>query len=100
MAGKRIVLHSMLLDIVDNVYFQPPPTAVLKTPCIKYERSKMDKTPADNITYRLMNRYTLTVIDACPDSPIPDRLIKIPYCNHSSHYATGGLNYDIFDLYY
>ena len=66
-------------DFSENVYFQPPSSVLMNYPAIVYERSSADTRHADNALYLHKCRYTVTVIDADPDSPIP-RMVAAYRC--------------------
>lgn len=102
MARPRIELQQKLEELLGsrNVYFQPPESVKLKYPCIIYERSDMRVDSADNIDYRNYNRYTITVIDKDPDSPIPARVRELKYCSFDNHSTVDNLNHDYFNLFY
>jgi hypothetical protein len=102
MSKNREELHRILVDILGsrNVYFQPPESIKLKYPCIIYERSYIQTVKADNTKYIEIKEYTVTVIDEDPDSEIPDKLIKLPYCSFSRHFVYDNLNHDVFTLYF
>lgn len=104
MAKSRLDLHEILVDILGsrNVYFQPPESVKLQYPCIVYERSNYFVNSADNIDYRVLKEYTITVIDKNPDSEIPDKVARLPYCNYrpGGHFVVDNLNHDVFTLYY
>ena len=96
-------LHSLLQknEFEENVYFQPPSSVQMKYPCIRYERGDIFTRHADDMLYMYHDRYTVTVIDPNPDSPIPDillkhfRLIKI-----DRRYTADNLNHTVLTLYY
>lgn len=100
--GQRLDLHKILVDILgsSNVYFQPPETLKMQYPCIVYERGSGDTIFADNISYRFVKRYQVTVIDRDPDSLIPDKVAELPMCTYDRHYTVENLNHDIFNLYF
>ena len=102
MAGNvttsRRELHEMLVSILGsrNVYFQPPESLTLKYPCIVYERSDIKNTPASDDVYLQHYTYEITVIDSNPDSDIPQKLSQRIPCRFVRHFATSGLNHDVF----
>lgn len=102
MAGSRLDLHNKLVAILGstNVYFQPPATIQMKYPCIIYKRDGYSGARANDRLYLGMKRYSVTVVDRNPDSAIPDRMLELPYCSFSTHFAADGLNHDIYSLYY
>jgi hypothetical protein len=99
---RRLRFHEILCGILGsrNVYFQPPSTVKMQYPCIIYERSLVKTQHADDIPYNSRTCYSVTVIDASPDSEIPDKIGNLPPCKFSRHYAADNLNHDIYDVYY
>lgn len=100
--APRLQLHELLKDILgsDNVYFQPPSSHVMQYPCIRYERSNIRSKSADNAPYKLQKEYTITVIDANPDSSLPDEIAKLPQCIMDRAYKADNLNHDVFNILY
>lgn len=100
--AKRTDLQAVLEICVGSrqVYFQPPVQLMLKYPAIVYERMPGDTTFADNVSYRHIHRYQVTVIDEDPDSPIVDKIAGLPACVHERHYAVDGLNHDVFNIWF
>ena len=99
---RRLLLQSILEELLgsENVYFQAPANLVMQYPCIRYERDRAQTTFADNVLYGYKQRYTVTLIDRDPDSPL---IIEIASLQHSSHerwYAADNLNHDVFTLYF
>lgn len=84
----------------DHVYFQPPENVKMEYPAIVYARALSNTQFADNAPYRRMKRYTVTVIDRDPDSPIPDKVADLPMCTHSRSYPANQLHHDVFDVYF
>lgn len=83
-----------------NVYFQPPSNLIMKYPAIVYKRDNERTSFADNIAYRSMQRYMVTVIDRNPDSDIPDKIRELPLCSFARHYTADDLNHDVYNLYF
>ena len=97
----RLVLHSVLLEFADNVYFQPPSNIQLEYPCIIYHRKEKDRKHGNNSVYIGKDRYRLTVIDRNPDSTIPDLIENyLQYCRIIDYFTQDNLNHTILDLYY
>jgi hypothetical protein len=84
----------------DAVYFQPPPTVIMKYPCIVYERSNSDTKFADNYPYSIQARFKVTVIDRDPDSLIPSKIAKLQKCRFETHFTADNLNHDVFNIYF
>jgi hypothetical protein len=100
--APRTQLQSDLVSILGspNVYFQPPSGFLLSYPCIIYSRSDIHAQHADNKPYRKLKEYKITVIDADPDSLIPDKIADLPQCSYDRGFKTDQLNHDIFTLLY
>lgn len=102
MARSRLILHNVLVGLEDVVqaYFQPDQNTSMVYPCIVYERDDSYVAPADNIKYRFMKRYQVTVIDRDPDSLIPDQVEALPYSRFDRRFTTEGLNHNVFNLFF
>lgn len=100
--SRRIELQHLLEEAVgsSNVYFQPPPNVAMQYPCIVYERDNASVNHADNGPYRFIQRYQVTYIDRNPDSDVLARLAAFPLSSYSRHFATSGLNHDVFVIYH
>jgi hypothetical protein len=101
--GQRLDLNDELVSLLGstNVYFQPPATLKMKYPCIVYNISDINSQYADNRTYANCRRYTVTIIDANPDSNIPeDMLDAFPYCTYDRHFTAENLHHSVLTLYY
>lgn len=102
MARTRLSLHEILCELLGsrNCYFSPPASIHLDYPCIIYREISTDVDHADNLKYRTMNRYSVTVIDEDPDSDIPERILQLPYCSSDRDYQADGLNHWVFTLFW
>lgn len=99
--GSRLELDALLKGLgISHVYFQPPPEFTMVYPCVTYQISNAATQFADNIPYRYKKRYQITVIDRDPDSAIPDKVATLPQCIFDRHFATDGLNHDIFIIWF
>jgi hypothetical protein len=101
--APRLDLQTKLEGLLGsgNVYFQPPPSIQMQYPCIVYQRYLNSQTQfANNAPYRYTKCYMVTVIDANPDSLIPDKIAAMPMCVHNRFYVANQLNHDVFYLYY
>ena len=99
---KRLELHEILCTILGsrNVYFQPPASVQMKYPAIVYSRKPINNTYADNLVYRQLKAYGVTVIDEDPDSEIVGKVSRLPTCSHDRHFTSDNLNHDVFTLYH
>lgn len=102
--GQRLNLQSVLEAIpsVEEVYFQPDQNVNLKYPCIVYERSSVNvnASHADDIKYWQLKRYSITVIDRNPDSPIVDAVGELRYTELERFFITDGLNHTVFQTFF
>jgi hypothetical protein len=100
--ARRKEFHDILEGVIEseNVYFQPPEGRVMQYPCIVYERDNASLGPADNFSYKVDQRYQVTLIDQNPDSDAVDKLLALPFSAFNRHFATSGLNHDVFVIYH
>ena len=100
--GQRLKLQSKLEELLGskNVYYQPPADVHMKYPAIRYSKSKMDSTKANNKSYINKTRYEITVISTTPDHPVIEKILELPYSSHDRWYAANNLNHDVITLYY
>lgn len=101
--ASRIELHGELCKLLgnENVYYQPPQSTMMRYPAIRYSRSDIHSTYADNRVYTNTTRYEIIVIDKNPDNPVIEKILKnFSLCAYDRHYAADGLNHDVFTLYY
>lgn len=97
---RRLSLDAILRGLVANVYFQPPENLTMSYPCIVYERDNASTKYADNNPYTYTQRYQVTYIDQKPTSPVIGKLASLPLSAFSRHFATSGLNHDVFVIYH
>lgn len=69
-------------------------------PAIVYKRDTVNSEFADDIPYRVSQRYQVTCIDRDPESDIPMMLAKLPRSLHSRTFAANNLNHDVFIIYF
>lgn len=100
--ASRLTLHEELVLILGsrNVYYQPPESIKIKYPAIIYSRADIDNRFADNEVYNQSHLYKITIVDQDPDSEIVDKMSKFKRSKFERHYATNGLNYDVFTIVY
>lgn len=100
--ARRIDLHNLLVDLLGstNVYFQPPETVKMQYPCIIYNRVTNDTKFANSKPYTITRKYFVLVIDANPDSDIPDRISALPKCKAGTFYTANNMNHYPFTIYY
>lgn len=100
--AQRLELQALLVGLIGskNVYFQPPPSYKMQYPCIVYKRDDINSEFADNKPYKQRKRYQVTVIDADPDSTIPDSVATLESCVFDRSYTADNLNHDVFRLFF
>ena len=97
---SRLELHVILAKICSNVYYQPPESIRMKYPCIVYEKTDEQHLYADNLKYKGMTVYDVTVIVKDPDSKIPDCVGGLEYCSFSRAFTSENLNHYVYRLYF
>ena len=100
--GQRTSLQTLLRDLLgsNNVYFQPPPSIQMQYPAIIYRRDDDNVDHAGNKPYNRRIRYEVMVIDANPDSLIPEKIAALPLCRFDRFYTAQKLNHDVFKLFF
>lgn len=86
----RDELHQLLCDILgsNHCYFGPPSNIRMRYPCIVYSNEGSSVRSADDIRYLKWNKYIVTIIDECPESPIMKRMYECDDIKHLSHDRT------------
>jgi len=94
--------NAILVDILGspNVYFQPPDDSRMQYPCLVYELEDVATQHADNGPYSMHDRYQVTFIRQKPDSPVKRKLLGLPLSSFSRHFATSGLNHDVYVIHH
>ena len=100
MMTDRQDLQDLLLDLCDNVYFQPPESIKLVYPCIIYKRDWAKTDFAENFPYKIVKRYLVTVVDRDPDSTIPAQVAELRMCVFDRFYTADDLNHDVYKLFF
>jgi hypothetical protein len=101
--ASRLNLHEEFCDILRsrNVYFQPPASLKMNYPCIRYSLAGVDSKRADDIYYKSMRRYEVTLIDTNPDSEFFDPILdRFSMCSFDRGYTADNLNHFVFTIYY
>lgn len=98
--GQRLDLQTLLEELTDNVYFQPPTNLVMSYPCIMYQRDGSSTRFADNKAYSHAKRYQVTVIDRDPDSILPDKVEEQAFCQFDRFFTADQLNHWVFTLFF
>ena len=98
----RLELQNKLVELLGNnhVYYQPPESLKMEYPCIRYSKSDIEETHADNVKYSRNNRYEIIVIDKLPDNEVIKKILDLPYTSFDRHYTANNLNHDVIILYF
>lgn len=99
---SRLELHNLLLKVIgnNNVYYQPPESIKINYPCIIYKRSDINNLYANDDIYKQNYAYQVTIMDKDPDSEIVKKMSKLKYSKFDRHFASDGINHDVFTIYY
>lgn len=97
----RSDLHEVLCAILGtrNVYYQPPESVKISYPAIIYKKARIDMIHADDLPYKLNNRYDILVIDKKVDNTIVEDLLHLPYCSYDRRYISDNLYHDALRIY-
>ena len=98
----RQQLQSKLEELLGsrNVYYQPPESVKMEYPAIRYSKSNIKSTFADNMKYSNMTCYEIVVISRKPDTDVLNKILNLPYCSFDRSYKYENLYHDVFTLYY
>ena len=104
---RRLQLDEELREILQevlgyvNIYFQPPDSVLMKYDAIRYRRTSLSPTYANNKTYNLRDQYEVIVISRDPDSELPRRIQEhFQLCRPGRQYMADNLYHFPFTLYY
>lgn len=100
--ASRLDLQNLLEELLGsrNVYFQPPASVSMKYPAIVYSLNDIENNHANNRVYAQTMTYSVTVIDADPESEYVKEVSRLPMCTFDRHYTADNLNHDVFTLYF
>jgi len=98
--APRLELHSLLEEVTEHVYFQPPASIQMHYPCITYERDGSSVDHANNDLYRHVKRYQVTVIDRNPDTELADKVEALRYSSFERYFAMDYLNHYVFSIFF
>lgn len=100
--ANRLELQALLEKLLGsrNVYYQPPTNTKMVYPAIKYTKTRIKSTYANDAGYSFNDCYELIVIDSKPDNPVIKELLKLPYCSFDRTYPADNLNHTVLTLYY
>lgn len=82
-----------------NVYHKPPSNLVMKYPCIRYVQNDEDVAHADNVPYRRVPRWEITIIERS-DSGLVDKIASLRMCSWNRTYKAENLNHTVYNLFF
>lgn len=99
--ASRIELQTLLEKLLGSreVYYQSPGNN-MNYPAIKYSKSNIQTTYANDKKYSKMTRYEIIVIDRLPDNPVINDILDLSYSSFDRHYKADNLNHDVITLYW
>ena len=100
---RRQLLQTELESLLGsrNVYFQPPESLKLQYPCYIYKYERPDSLRADDMHYRLYDRYQVTYVTKNPVDPlINETMYRFQHCVQDTSFTKDNLNHYIFTIYY
>ena len=100
MARSRLELQTLLEEITEHVYFQPPSNIYMQYPCIIYSWNESSVDHANNELYRDAKGYMVTVIDRNPDTELADTVKSLPYATFDRFFAVDDLNHYVFTIFF
>jgi len=102
--NNRQELHDKLCEVIgsSHVYYQPPETIRMKYPAIVYDMYRINQRFADDLNYRIMPAYSVTIIDKTTELDWVDRMFEMfsKYCSLERTYVADNLVHYSFILYY
>ena len=102
MAQSQEELQAILRELpgVTEAYFQKPGNLTLVPPYIVYELDDEYLMRADNGVHAFWNRYTVTIVDRDPDSPVRDAVRNLPLASFNRKFIAGQLHHFVYNLYF
>lgn len=100
MGRPRLELQTLLEELTEHVYFQPPSNIQMQYPCVVYARDGSSVDHANNDLYRRAKRYMVTIIDRDPDTELADKVEELPYSAFDRFFAADDLNHYVFTLFF
>lgn len=100
--GKRTDLQIKFEELLGsrNVYYQPPESLKMEYPCIRYSKSDITSTHADNMKYSNATKYEVIVIDKKPDNVVIEKILNLPYSSFDRHYVANNMHHDSIIIYF
>lgn len=100
---RRLKFRDELQEVMQSnkLYFQPPDGSKITYPCAIYKVLNIDIDNADDLVYKHIVGWQITIIDRSPDSIYPDRLMKqFGRARFDRAFTADNLNHYVFTIYY
>lgn len=101
---RRQQLDLELKSIIGSakLYWEPPANKqLLGDPRVIYLRDGADIKRADNLLYKFMQRYQITIVYTNPDCTLPKEIMEhFPLCSYDRDFVSDNLYHSILVLYY
>lgn len=91
-------LRIELLSYSENVYISPPENILLKYPCIIIDIDDIEKTYADNASWRMEISYLVKCLSTTFDNPATIILEKEPLVTFRQNFNSDGVNHIILNI--
>ena len=100
--AKREDLQNKLIELLgsEQVYYQRPTSFKMSYPAVVYNKSDIHADSADNINYRTINQYSITVISKTPDLKVVDDILQLPMTDYDRNYKKDNLYHEIITIYW
>lgn len=101
--ASRLKLQSELEELLGlrHVYYQSPESLKMEYPAIRYSKTDIVDTYANDKAYLRHKRYELVVIDYKPDNPVIEKILDyFPHSTFDRHYVSNNLHHDVITIYY
>lgn len=100
--ASRLKLQSKFEELLESkcVYYNPPESMKMGYPAIRYSKKSIDVRYANNAKYSMMDCYEVIVISTEPDDPVNEKIMALPYCSFDRPYRAGGLDHNVYTLFY
>lgn len=106
--ADRLTLHETFCGIINitelsdgdrHVYFNPPPSLIMKYPAIRYKLKSIKPLRANNSIYTRFDAYEVVLIEMESDSKFLDKILSLPNCSYERSYKADDLNHHVFTIY-
>lgn len=98
---QKLLTSLQSIPGIKKVYYQPPASLAMEYDCIRVTKERIHTMRANNVGYRLTDRYNLIYITRNSNSQVPSQLLRtFPMCEFERSYVSNNLYHHVFALYY